>query len=266
MEKLTEVAEKETARRTQQVQDKFASSVCSIYGVLDSKTFPHLGSGTVVRWEAEFWLLTARHLVKAGRKAQDFFAVTSNCSQPVSMTRRFVLSGLEQDLALCALNAAEVQALNVQPIDGRDFFSKPQPVTGRALCTLGWPNSKNKLDRYSRKAGSQMIVAGPQRAATDLGLKLEDDALFLFQKYHPSGAIDENRARLNAPNLEGLSGGLTLDLGNPVDPRALLNEDSVQIHPVGICTKYDPHKRMIRSTRPAEFIRALIESNTILEC
>lgn len=266
IEGLTTIAEKETARRCDCVRAEFDRVTCSIYAFFDQYNHPHLGTGTIVSWGNTHWLITAAHLLDAGRQAPDFFAVTLNSTEPVSLQRRFVRSDPEHDLALCALNPREVDSLGVSAIDGKKFFSFPSASTGRILCTLGWPNTKNTLSKYDRKPISQMIVAGPQKAAVDLHQPSVLDRQYVFQRYYPPDTIDQEGARINAPKLTGLSGGITFDLGDPLDFEVLDRQANFAIHPVGICTMNDPLRRVIRSTRPANFITDILQDNVILEC
>lgn len=266
LEKLHVVAEKEVSRRVEQAKDIYSDSVCSIYGVSNSRDWPHLGSATLVSWKTQVWLITARHLLESGRQASDFIAVSEKCVQPVSLSRRFIKSDEERDLALCAINPNELVALSATPVNGIDFFKFPVAVSGRAIGTIGWPNTKNKLDRYKQTMITQMIVSGPQRAADSVGFEQEHDDHYVYQRYHEKDAIDSNQKHLNPPKLVGLSGGLTFDLGNPIDPEILAGNTEYSPHPIGICTKYDPLRRVIRSTRPGTFLQEFIESGVILDC
>lgn len=264
MEKLHEVAEKEITRRVDLSKGIFRETVCSIYGVQSAIKNTHLGSGTLVSWNSNTWLLTARHLLKSGRNATEFFAVSERCERPITLSRRFVKSDEETDLAICALNVSKSRALVAKPIDARKFFTYPKPCNGRGIATIGWPNTRNQIDQYA-VIMTPMIVSGPQKTAESLGDDINDDERYVFQKFYEKDALDQKGKQINPPKLTGLSGGLTFDLGNPIDPKIISEEAEFSVHPLGICTKYDPHRRVIRSTRPATFIRDVIESGIPLE-
>lgn len=139
-------------------------------------------------------------------------------------------SSEEFDIALCALNAREIDALNVIPLEGLDFFKYPCSTDGRVLATIGWPNTKNKLDLYAATTCQQMVVGGPQKSAESLNLDNSLDKAFVYQKFAERDAIDLDQQRTNAPKLTGLSGGLTFDLGNPLDPEILAGDKEFIAH------------------------------------
>ena len=107
-----------------------------------------------------------------------------------------------------------------------------------------------------------MPVSGPQKTAADLDLAEICDATYVFQKYHPKETVDAAFTQVNPPKLKGLSGGVTLDLGHPLDSDISSGAKPTRIHSVGICTKYDSSLRVIQSTRPGHFIREVVESGS----
>lgn len=261
-----EIAEAETGRRLKLAQHSYSDAVCSIYAIADYKDYPHLGSGTLFSWNNQAFLITARHLLDSGRQALDMMVQTNRSTEPISLRRRFVKSDDERDLALCALNPQEIRSLNAIPLNGLDFFKFPNSSDGRSLATIGWPNTKNKFDMYGGNMGQQMIVCGPQKTAESLTLDKSVDATFVYQKFAKRDAINIDQERTNSPKLTGLSGGLMFDLGNPLDPEVLVGETEFVPHPVGICTKYDYNRKVIRGTRPGVFIREFLDSGQFLEC
>jgi len=263
---LHEIAEAETGRRLQLAENTYSNAVCSIYAISGYRDCPHLASGTLFKWKNNAYLITARHLLDSGRQALDVMVQTNQSTEPISLSRRFVKSSEEFDMALCALNPREIDVLNAIPLEGLDFFTYPDSMDGRILATVGWPNTKNKLDLYGANTGQQMVVGGPQKSAKSLNLDNSLDKAFVYQKFAERDAIDINQQRTNSPKLKGLSGGLTFDLGDPLDPEVLARDKEFIAHPVGICTKYDGHKKVIRSTRPGVFIREFLESGVFLEC
>lgn len=64
---LSEIAEAETGRRLKLAEDTYSNAVCSIYAISGERDCPHLGSGTLFKWENNAYLITARHLLDSGR-------------------------------------------------------------------------------------------------------------------------------------------------------------------------------------------------------
>lgn len=263
--KLTEVAEVESARRMSLASAKFGPAVCSIYAYFDDYNVEHLGSGTLIKWRTNTFLVTADHLFQEGRKAPEFFAATSRGSGPVSLQKRFVRAKGESDIAMCALGDADVRLLAAETIDAKEFFTWPRSQSGHAMCSLGWPNTKNRVDRYRRTEPTQLLVGGPSKSATELSIDAEHDRYFVYQKFDPSGALDNEGIKTNPPRLKGLSGGLTIWLGDPLDPEVLSGRTECRPHPLGICTMQDAPRRLIRSSRLGGFLKDFFESGNILE-
>ena len=263
---LHEMAEAESGRRLQLAQETYRNAVCSIYAISGDRDYPHLGSGTLFSLENKTYLITARHLLDSGRKALDMMMIANHSTKPISLKRRFIKSNDERDLALCALNPQEIRLLGATPINGLDFFKFPKPMNGRILATIGWPNTKNKLDIYGMNKGQQMVVSGPQKTAKSLGLDNSLDSIFVYQKFAERDAIGLDQQRTNSPKLTGISGGLTFDLGNALDPEILSGQKEFAPHPVGICSQNDPYKKFIQSTRPGVFIQDFLKSGEFLEC
>lgn len=102
-------------------------------------------------------------------------------------------------------------------------------------------------------------MTGAQKKAVDAGSPDFSDDEFVFQKFDPRDSVDDNDARTNAPKLQGLSGGLIFDLGNPVSPREIATDYSKPI-PIAICTMRDKKNKTVRGSRPWGFLDAVLNS------
>lgn len=206
------------------------------------------------------FLLTAAHLVESGRKAIDFVLLSENADNFVSLSRRFLKSSDDSDLAICALTEGDMEILGVRGLDFALFLSIPPVMKGRGIATIGWPNSKNEISRYKKITPTQMLISGPSITAEDLGLAREIDQRFAYQRYRTDDCFDETGSPRNPPKLKGLSGGLTVDIGDPFDSAGLSGNSSVSWHPIGIFTDHPKNGNYVRSTRPSKFLSECIQS------
>ena len=266
LERIELVTQEEISRRAKILVEQSPLGICSIYAEFDDEMPTHLGSGVLVASLKETWLITARHLLEEGRKAARVVAVSDQMHQPVFLNRRFIkVRDKDVDLALCALSDGDVENLNVEPIDGKKFFTFPNSRRGRAICTIGFPNSRNKIDRYGFNSGTILCVTGPQLAASDINKDEGYDKEFVMQRYQENDLLDASGKRTNALKLKGLSGGLTFDLGLPLDPEVISGSEEAIMHPVGICIRHDFQNGVITSVRPHNLIRERIEGGYILQ-
>ena len=258
--KLHEFAEAEIARRVQQIAGDFRQIVPSIYALLPGEKIEHLGSEIIGSIRGKTFLLTAAHLVESGRKAADFVLVSENSNGFVSLSRRFLKSSDDSDLAICALTESDVDIMGVRGLDFELFLSIPPMIKGRGVATIGWPNSKNELSRYKKTTPTQMLISGPSITAEDLGLAPEFDQRFAYQRYRTNDSFDETGSARNPPKLRGLSGGLTVDVGDPIDSTGLSGNLPASWHPIGVFTDHPKSGDYVRSTRPWKFLRDCIQS------
>tara|TARA_R110001606_G_scaffold391096_1_gene558577 strand:- start:428 stop:1069 length:642 start_codon:yes stop_codon:yes gene_type:complete len=204
--------------------------------------------------------MTAAHLLESGRNANAFAVLSQDFRNFVFLDRRFLKSADDGDLAIAGLEDAEYLQLGAAAVRYEDFFHLPPLLKGRGLASIGWPNTKNEISQYKKLSPAAMLVSGPSVTASDIGQADEFDRKFVYQRYRPKESIDEKGFGINPPKLRGLSGGLTVDLGNPLDPQSLVGGEVPKWHPVGILTEFDRHSKVIRSTRPHEFLRYCVES------
>lgn len=255
-----EFAEAEITRRVEQIAGDFRQIVQSIYGLLPGEKIEHLGSGVVGSIRGKTYLLTAAHLVESGRKATDFILVSENSDGFVSLSRRFLKSSDDGDLAICALTESDIDILGVRGLDFELFLSIPPVIKGRGVATIGWPNSKNELSRYKKTIPTQMLISGPSITAEDLGLAPELNQRFAYQRYRTDDCFDQTGSSRNPPKLSGLSGGLTVDFGNPFDSSGLSGNAKASWHPIGIFTDHPRIGEHVRSTRPWKFLSDFVQS------
>jgi len=262
---IHKIAEREISRRVTAVAGKLSNTVLSIYAAVRPNRIEHLGSGIVLSIRDRYYLLTAAHLVESGRAAEDFFLLSRGFDYPVSLSRRFLKSADDGDLAISTLSEMEVSKLHADVLNFEDFFVIPPVIKGRGIATIGWPNTKNEISAYRKLTPTQMLISGPSVTATDIKLEEKLDSHFVYQRYRPKDCIDQSGDGMNSPKLNGLSGGLTIDLGSPLEEPALAHDEGISWHPVGILTMYDQVEKVVRSTRPHHFLRACIESHQLTE-
>lgn len=255
-----EFAEAEITRRVKQITGDFRQIVLSIYALLPGEKIEHLGSGIVGSIRGKNFLLTAAHLVESGRKAIDFVLLSENANHFVSLSRRFLKSSDDGDLAICALTESDMNILGARGLDLSLFLSIPPVTKGRGVATIGWPNSKNELSRYKKITPTQMLISGPSITAADLGLAPEIDQRFAYQRYRTNDCFDETGSSRNPPKLRGLSGGLTVDVGDPFDFAGLSGNSGANWHPIGIFTDHPKNGNHVRSSRPWKFLSDCIQS------
>ena len=243
--------------------ESISSHVLSVYAANGGKIH-HLGSAIALAIENRFALMTAAHLLESGRSAEQFFVLSRDFHKTVSLNRRFLKSSDDGDLAIAGLKDTEFRTLSVSSISYKEFLTLPPAVKGRGVGTVGWPNTKNEINQHRKLSPTPMFVSGPSVRAADIDCAEELDRKFVYQRYRPKEAIGQDGVAINAPKLRGLSGGLTVDLGDPLDSNSLLGGGAFpNWHPVGILTDFDSKAKVIRSTRPHEFLRSCIENNQL---
>ena len=209
-ERLTEASEAALTR--------FRDAVRPIYGVTCRGDPEHIGSALLLSLPEGRFLLTAAHVIDWNESTTLYLGADSFASLYLEALVTAAPGGdREKDHADFALARLDVDLTS--KLSGAKFITEAEisrsvaSTEGRTYTCLGYPNSKNKVNRHK---GTKVIPA--LGIYTSLGrsaslLSVANDLDHILVDHDAKFSRDGCGARVNSVALPGFSGGAIIDVG-----------------------------------------------------
>ncbi|TPL47996.1 hypothetical protein FJ942_26355 [Mesorhizobium sp. B2-4-2] len=216
---LEEIARERMNEASDAARKRFRNAVKPIYGVSDGGDPFHIGSALLLDLPEGHYLLTAAHVIDWSKSTTlflgaDHFAplqFEALVTTPPSGDRRKD----HADFSIAPLNADLVPKLiGATFVTEAEISASVASSEGRIYTCLGYPNSKNKINRVNgtRVIPSLLPYTSVGRSASCLPAIAKENHHILVD-YNARHARDELGAKVSAIAVRGCSGGAIVDMG-----------------------------------------------------
>lgn len=207
-----------------------------VYALKDDELI-HLGSAVFTKYKTRKFLITAAHVLEECKNSSSTFCIIAN-NQIIEILGGLYHGTLSEDpldFAWLEVNIKEGILYQEKFIE---LFSYNQlGGDNRLYMALGYPNSKNKVSIATK-------LANPKLISYSSSARHEED--FIFVDYEKENCI-RNGAKVNSPDLKGMSGGPLFDLGDLGNIKNHIQQPAPRL--AGIIIEHNLHSKTIRCTK-----------------
>jgi hypothetical protein len=257
---LKEAAREFLSEASQTAVGRFRDAVRPIYGATAKGEPDHIGSAVLLDLDGTKCLLTAAHVLDQNAETSLYLGA----DQFALLTFNALVTALPEagrdadraDFAIARLMPADVANLSQASFITRaDISVGASPSEGRSYTCLGFPNSKNKTNRFkSSKVVPQLgIYSSIGRPASHLpDIATQHDHVLV--EYNPQTSLDELGNMVSSISIRGFSGGAIIDLGMTT-PEGLSLRSEPKLS--ALLIEMHPGKKVILGTRLNTILAAI---------
>lgn len=197
----------------------FRDAVRPIYGATDQGEPSHIGSALLLDLPEGQYLLTAAHVIDWNRETTLYIGADRFAQLEFDALATTSPEGDRRkdhaDFAIAPLNADLVASLqHAKFVTEAEISKSAASSDGRIYTCLGYPNSKNKINRNNgmRVVPSLLPYTSVGRPASHLPASANDDHHILVD-YNAKYSRDEYGNKVGTIAQKGCSGGAIIDVG-----------------------------------------------------
>lgn len=216
---VQEVVRERLNEASESARQRFRDAVKPIYGETKEGDPEHIGSALLLALPEGHFLLTAAHVIDWNKTttlyigADDFEPLQFEAL--VSAAPNDDRSADHADFAIAAISIELDSKLSgAKFITEAEISRSAASPEGRIYTCLGYPNSKNKVNRHkgTKVTPSLLPYTSVGRPASQLP-NIATDSLHVLVDYNAKYARDETGSKVSATALRGCSGGAIIDMG-----------------------------------------------------
>ena len=230
---------------------------CVALGVFHGGVPDLIGSGTLISWGINHYILTVAHLFSAHRM-DDFYIFTGR--NYVQLGSDFISTDIEQsieaNIEYCLVKLKTDQVNELRDFKFADLEGIPSPQTANksnVLFFVGFPWKKSKANKYNRKHKlNSYVFYHPEIINFDNPRFNVDTHCAIVIDRKINKCINEKSMKVSAPpELKGISGGPIFIMNATISSNRRKNVL------IGICMEYDERTQYMYGIRISKILNLL---------